>query len=171
MRTLKILASIGVLAFLSVVAAAIYFFGGFYNVAGSAGDSDLVTWALTQIRTASIARHANDTPPVSLNDPANVQAGAQAFSTRGCINCHGGPGVNWAKFSEGLHPDPPDLKEIANERAPQQLFWVIKNGINMTGMPSFGSVEVPDQEIWTIVAFVKKLPNVSDEEFRAWTTH
>jgi mono/diheme cytochrome c family protein len=171
MRTLKILASIGVLAFLSVVAAAIYFFGGFYNVAGSAGDSDLVTWALTHIRTASIARHANDTPPVSLNDPANVQAGAQAFSTRGCINCHGGPGVNWAKFSEGLHPDPPDLKEIANERAPQQLFWVIKNGINMTGMPSFGSVEVPDQEIWTIVAFVKKLPNVSDEEFRAWTTH
>ena len=171
MRTLKILASIGVLAFLSVVAAAIYFFGGFYNVAGSAGDSDLVTWALTHIRTASIARHANDTPPVSLNDPANVQAGAQAFSTRGCINCHGGPGVNWAKFSEGLHPDPPDLKEIANERAPQQLFWVIKNGINMTGMPSFGAVEVPDQEIWTIVAFVKKLPSVSDEEFRAWTTH
>jgi len=171
MRTLKILASIGVLAFLSVVAAAIYFFGGFYNVAGSAGDSDLVTWALTHIRTASIARHANDTPPESLNDPANVQAGAQAFSARGCINCHGGPGVNWTKFSEGLHPDPPDLKEIANERTPQQLFWVIKNGINMTGMPSFGAIEVPDQEIWTIVAFVKKLPSVSDEEFRAWTIH
>jgi len=170
MRTLKILAAIGVLAFLSVVAAAIYFFGGFYNVAGSAGDSDLVTWALTHIRTASIARHANDSPPVSLNDPTNVQAGAQAFSARGCINCHGGPGVNWAKFSEGLHPDPPDLKEIANERAPQQLFWVIKNGINMTGMPSFGAIEVPDQEIWTIVAFVKKLPSVTNDDFRAWTT-
>jgi hypothetical protein len=37
------------------------------------------------------------------------------------------------------------------------LFWVIKNGINMTGMPSFGAINVPDQEIWTIVAFVKKL--------------
>ena len=102
MRTLKFLASIGVLAILSVVAVAIYFFGGFYNVAGSAGDSDLVTWALTHIRTASIARHANDSPPVSFSEPASVEAGAQAFSTRGCINCHGGPGVNWAKFSEGL---------------------------------------------------------------------
>jgi hypothetical protein len=58
---------------------------------------------------------------VSLEDPAIVQAGAQAFSARGCVNCHGGPGVKWAKFSEGLHPDPPDLKEIANERAPQHL--------------------------------------------------
>ena len=61
--------------------------------------------------------------------------------------------------------DPPDLKEIANERTPPQLFWVIKNGINMTGMPSFGAIEVSDDEIWTIVAFVKKLPSVSDDDF------
>jgi hypothetical protein len=86
MRILNFLAAIGVLALISVVAAATYFFGGFYNVAGSAGDSDLVTWPLTRIRTASIARHANDTPSISRNDPANVQAGAQAFSTRGYIN-------------------------------------------------------------------------------------
>ena len=39
----------------------------------------------------------------------------------------------------------------------------------MTGMPSFGAIEVPDREIWTIAAFVKKLPNVSDEDFKAWT--
>ena len=39
----------------------------------------------------------------------------------------------------------------------------------MTGMPSFGAIEVPDQEIWTIVAFVKKLPSVSDEDFRTWS--
>ena len=170
MRTLKFLAFIGMLAILSAIALGIYFFGGFYNVAGAAAESDLVTWALVHIRTASIDRHAADRPSVSLNDPAIVQAGAQAFSARGCVNCHGGPGVKWAKFSEGLHPDPPDLKEIANERAPEQLFWVIKNGINMTGMPSFGAIEVSDQEIWTIVAFVKKLPSVSDDDFRAWTS-
>ena len=168
MRVFKFLALIGVLAVLCAVIAGIYFFGGFYNVAGSAANSDFVGWALTRIRTASIARHANDMPPVSLNDATNVQAGAKAFFGRGCVNCHGGPGVNWAKFSEGLHPDPPDLKEIANERTPQELFWVIKNGINMTGMPSFGAIEVPDQEIWTIVAFVKKLPSVRDEDFRTW---
>ena len=167
---MRFLAFIGALAILGAIAVAIYLFGGFYSVAASGADSELVTWALTHIRTASIARHANDSPPVSFNEPASVQAGAQAFSARGCTNCHGGPGVKWVKFSEGLHPDPPDLKEIVNERTPQQLFWVIKNGINMTGMPSFGAIDVPDQEIWTIVAFVKKLPSVSDDEFKAWTS-
>jgi hypothetical protein len=74
----------------------------------------------------------------------------------------------WMKFSEGLNPGPPDLKDIVDDMLPQELFWVIKNGIRMTGMPSFGKIEVPDQEIWTIVAFVK--PMVSDEDYKAWTT-
>jgi hypothetical protein len=99
-------------------------------------------------------------PPLSLDDPTIVQAGARAFSERGCVNCHGGPGVDWAKFSEGMHPGPPDLKELANETSPQELSWVIKNGINMTGMPSFGAIDVPDQEIWSIVAFVKNCRRV-----------
>jgi mono/diheme cytochrome c family protein len=170
MRTLTLLASIGVLAILGAIAAGSYFFAGYYSVAGTAAESSLVSWALIHVRAASIERHAKDNPPLSLDDQAVVRAGAQAFSERGCVNCHGGPGVQWAKFSEGLHPDPPDLKEIANQRAPQQLFWVIKNGINMTGMPSFGAIDVPDQEIWTIVAFVKKMPGVTDNDFKAWTT-
>jgi mono/diheme cytochrome c family protein len=170
MKTLKTLALIGLLAILAAIAGAVYFFGGFYSVAGTAEEPAVVKWALAYVRQASVARHAKDRPPASLDDQASVQAGARAFSERGCANCHGAPGVNWAKFSEGLHPDPPDLKEVANERTPQQLFWVIKNGINMTGMPSFGAIEVPDQEIWTIVAFVKKLPSVSDADFKAWTT-
>ena len=58
---------------------------------------------------------------------------------------------------------------VANETSPQELFWVIKNGINMTGMPSFGAIDVPDQGIWSIVAFVKKLPTVSEEDFKTWT--
>jgi hypothetical protein len=165
----KFLAFVGLLAILGAIAAAIFFFGGYYNVAGSAGELDIVKWALAKVRDASIERHATDKAPASLNDPATVQAGARAFANRGCPTCHGGPGVEWAKFSEGMRPDPPDLKELANETSPQELFWVIKNGINMTGMPSFGAIEVPDQEIWTIVAFVKKLPTVSDDDFRAWT--
>jgi mono/diheme cytochrome c family protein len=167
MRTF--LALVGLLAILGGIVAAVFFFGGYYSVAGTAGEPDVIKWALVHVRKASIERHAKDSPPLSLNDPATVQAGARAFSERGCVNCHGGPGVDWAKFSEGLHPDPPDLKELANDRAPKQLFWVIKNGINMTGMPSFGAIEVPDQEIWAIVAFVKKLPSVSNDDYKAWT--
>ena len=169
MKTVKTLALIGLLAILGVIAAAAFFFGGFYNVAASVDDPPIVKWALTHIREASIVRHATEAPPMSLDDPAVVQEGARAFSERGCANCHGAPGVNWAKFSEGLRPDPPDLKELVDERRPQDLFWVIKNGIHMTGMPSFGAIEVPDREIWTIVAFLKKLPSVTEADFKAWS--
>jgi mono/diheme cytochrome c family protein len=166
---MRILAVIGGLALIVGIGAAAFFFGGFYSVAGTAEDPAIVHWALTQVRTASIDRNAQDQPPVSIKDPASVQAGAKAFAARGCTTCHGGPGVPWAKFSEGLHPDPPDLKEVVDHRSPAQLFWVIKNGINMTGMPSFTLAGVEDNEIWSIVAFLKKLPGVSEADYKAWT--
>jgi hypothetical protein len=36
-------------------------------------------------------------------------------------------------------------------------------------MPSFGLAGTPDQDLWSIVAFIKKLPSVSDDEYKAWT--
>jgi mono/diheme cytochrome c family protein len=166
---MKILAAIGLLSVVIAIAAAVYFFGGFYNVAGSQEDPAIVHWALVQVRTNSIVRHAHDQPPAGLDDAAKVQAGAREFAEHGCVNCHGAPGVKWAKFSEGLHPDPPDLKDIVGEVTPSQLFWVIKNGINMTGMPGFGAAGASDDDIWFIVAFLKKLPGVSEADYKAWT--
>jgi mono/diheme cytochrome c family protein len=166
---MRLLAVIGILAIVAVIGAAVYFLGGFYNVAGTQPQPDFVASTIFRVRVASIDRHASETPSVSLDDPALVQAGARAFTERGCVNCHGGPGVKWAKFSEGLHPSPPDLKEIVNGIEPRQLFWVIRNGIDMTGMPSFGPIGVPDPEIWSIVAFLKKLPSVSDQDFKTWS--
>jgi mono/diheme cytochrome c family protein len=163
-----ILTLIGLLAVVGAVFAAAFFFGGFFNVAASQDDPDIVNWAIEQVRAASIGRHATIMPTGSLDTPALVQAGAKAFSARGCVNCHGAPGVEWSKFSEGLNPGPPDLKDVVDDPA-EEIFWVIKNGIKMTGMPSFGKIEVPDQEIWSIVAFVKKLKTVSEEDYKAWT--
>ena len=146
-----------------------FFLGGFYSVAGTAEDPAIVRWALIQVRTASINRHATDQPPANINDAQTVQAGAKAFAAHGCANCHGAPGVPWLKYSEGLHPDPPDLKKVVDHQTPAQLFWVVKNGINMTGMPSFELAGAKDEEIWAIAAFLKKLPTVSDADYKAWT--
>ena len=168
---MRILAVVGGLAILVGIGAAVFFFAGYYSVAGTAEDPAIVHWALTQVRSASINRYAHDQPPpaININEPATVQAGAKAFAAHGCVNCHGAPGVSWAKFSEGLHPDPPDLKEIVDHRSPAQLFWVVRNGINMTGMPSFALAGVKDDEIWSIVAFLKKLPGVSEADYKTWT--
>ena len=107
----KTLAFIGLLGILAAIGAGVYFFGGHYSVAATAEEPAIVKWLLIKVRQASVERNATDKPPVSLDDPAVVQAGARAYSERGCVHCHGAPGVNWSKFSEGLKPDPPDLKQ------------------------------------------------------------
>jgi mono/diheme cytochrome c family protein len=168
---MRLLALIGLLAIIAAAAAAGFFFGGFYSVAATEADPAFVASALLRVRQASIDHHATELPPASLalGDAAVVQEGARAYATLGCVNCHGGPGTPWAKFSEGLSPGPPDLKDVAPGLEPRELFWVIKNGINMTGMPSFGTIDTPDRQIWVVVAFLKKLPTVSDADYKAWT--
>jgi len=169
MKILRPLALIGLLAILGGAGAATFFFGGFFNVAANHPDPNIVNWALVQVRKASITRRATDRSPGSLEDPDMVQAGSVAYTKNGCINCHGEPGVQSAKFSEGLNP-PPDLRKVVTDRRPEELFWVIKNGIKMSAMPSFGTDDPPlrDKQIWAIVAFLKKLSSVSDENFKAW---
>jgi mono/diheme cytochrome c family protein len=166
---MRLLSLIGVLAIAAAIAAAVYFFGGFYSAAATQAELPAVTWALQFVRTASINRHAVEAPPMSMDDQSVIQTGARAFATRGCVSCHGAPGAMRAKFSEGLRPGPPDLKAVTKGLTPAQIFWVIRNGINMTGMPGFSLVEASDQELWTIAAFVKKLPDVSEADYKAWT--
>src|SRR5271166_3355900 len=167
---MRILAFIGALAIIVAIAAAVYFLGGFYSVAQSEDNPAVVDWALASIRGASVAGHATETPPANLDDPETAKAGARTYSTIGCVNCHGGPpNANWVKWSEGLKPVPADLKVMAKERTAPQLFWAIKNGIKFTGMPSSGLAGASDEQIWSIVAFIKKLPTVSDEDYKTWT--
>ena len=167
---MRFLALIGALAIIAAIGAAIYFFGGFFNVAESEDNPAIVDWALASVRGASVVAHGTETPPGNLDDPETIKAGVRRYSTIGCVNCHGGPpDANWAKWSEGLKPVPADLKVMAKERTPSELFWAIKNGIKMTGMPSFGLAGASDQQIWTIVAFIKNLPSMSDQDYKSWT--
>jgi len=39
----------------------------------------------------------------------------------------------------------------------------------VTGMPSFGKAGIPDNELWQIVAFVKKFPSVSESDYKSWS--
>jgi mono/diheme cytochrome c family protein len=166
---MRVLAAVGVIGIAAAIAALVYFFGGFFNVAAVEPDNKVVTWALTRVRQASITRRAPQKAPVNLEDPAIIQAGARAFAARGCVACHGAPGSDWAKFSEGMRPDAADLSEVAKDLPAGEIFWVVKNGINMTGMPSFARIGVNDDEAWKIAAFVKKFPGVKPEDYKSWT--
>jgi len=55
----------------------------------------------------------------------------------------------------------PRVADLTSKRvqsySDQELFWIIRNGIRLTGMPAFGKVET-DDHIWDLVNYVRTLP-------------
>jgi mono/diheme cytochrome c family protein len=47
----------------------------------------------------------------------------------------------------------------------RRAFWVIKHGIKMSAMPAWGRT-LSDAEIWDLVAFVRKMPEMSELTYR-----
>ena len=157
------------LCLVGAVGAGVFFLGGFYDVAASEQDPALVSLALIHVRQASIERHADAPVPAGLYAPARVRDGVQTYRTLGCQDCHGGLGAPPARFSEGLNP-PPNLKAVIGDITPAQLFWVLKYGIKMSAMPSFGTGRqpAPDADLWDVVAFLKQVPSLSPDDLGAW---
>jgi hypothetical protein len=54
--------------------------------------------------------------------------------------------------------------EAAKEWSTAELFWIVKHGVKMTGMPAFGPTH-SDERLWTVVAFLKQLPQISPEKY------
>ena len=136
---MRILALIGVLAVAVSVASGIYFYGGFYDVSADTGGNPAVEWSLESVREASIDKHYQTTAaPAWFSTPKAVQAGAHEFAEEGCVRCHGAPGRARDKFAKGMNPEPPDLGKATKDDPPAKVFWIVKNGIRMTGMPAFG---------------------------------
>lgn len=155
-----------VLLVLVVVALAAlgFIFSGIYDVAASTPDEGLIGWALETTQERSVHRRAEEIQPPPLDDPAMIKTGLVHYHEM-CTVCHGAPGIKISEIGQGLNPTPPELAGEAGHEEAGEMFWVVKNGIKMTGMPSFG-VTHSDQEIWAIVAFLKKMADLSPEEYQ-----
>ena len=151
--TLVVLAAIGL----------IVVYGGFYNVAASSPHAALTRWLFHATMEHSVERQAKQIEAPTF-DQATVNEGAGHYSTM-CEGCHGAPGVKPGEAAKGMRPQPPDLKDAAKHWSAAQLFWIVKHGVKMTGMPAWGAVD-EDNELWSVVAFVKSLPNTSPQQYQ-----
>jgi hypothetical protein len=46
-----------------------------------------------------------------------------------------------------------------------KLYYIISNGIRLTGMPAWGSEDKPEA-IWDLVSLIRRLPKLSPEELQ-----
>jgi mono/diheme cytochrome c family protein len=153
-----------IVALLAVAAAALLImYTGSYNVAASVPDNPIVEWFLSNTMVNSVTNRATSVQaPAQLNDQ---QARARFLIYKNtCVYCHGAPGKDPADIAKGLNPDAPDLSDAAGDMTGAELFWIIKNGIKMSGMASYGKIH-NDDEIWNVVAFVERLPKMTPEEY------
>jgi mono/diheme cytochrome c family protein len=130
-------------------------------------DSAIVRWFLRTARDRGIASRVGELSVPALEDSATIRSGAKHYHAM-CVECHGGPGVAAGEIGEGLNPEPPKLHELGSfdDVRARRTFWIVKNGIRMTGMPSFGKTH--DYEaLWAIVAYVRALQGMSPEQFKA----
>lgn len=146
------------------LALAAFVWSGLYDVAANRPDDWLDRVAET-VADRSVERRAEGIRAPDLSDPAMVRTGVAHYQEM-CVTCHGAPGVKASEIGVGLAPTPPDLAEEGEEQSPGELFWVVRNGVRMTGMPAFG-VTHSDQQIWAIVALLKRLPKMSPAEYQA----
>lgn len=165
-RSLSIAFGLGVVAAVLtlLLGAIIVAYTGAYNVAATEDHTAFGRWTFETTMHNSVESRAEgiEIPP-SVGD---VVAGAAEYKAM-CEHCHAGPGTERAEWAQGMLPQPPHLTEHAAEWAPNQIFWLVKHGIKMTGMPAFGPSH-DDQTLWNIAAFVKRLPGMTAQDYAAF---
>jgi mono/diheme cytochrome c family protein len=163
---MKILVGILLGFTIGLLAAAGVMITGLFDVAAvtppSRFEQKIATFALRR----SVARRAPRASNPMAASPEIWRAGLSHYKEN-CVMCHGAPGVEESEFGQGLNPPAPDLTLPAIQKMSDgELFWIVSNGIRMTGMPAFSPTHKPE-EVWKIVAFVRHLPELSDEEEKA----
>jgi|SRR5579859_1329126 len=145
-------------------AASLLVYSGAYDIAADMPHSQRVYWLLQKVRRHSIAARADDVVPDDLGDGKRIASGAGQYAEM-CSSCHLAPGMKRTEISRGLYPRAPELRR-GSGLTPAEEFWVVKHGIKMTGMPAWG-VTHDDELLWDVVAFLRKLPELTAEQYQA----
>ena len=159
----KIIGTVIVLVVVGVCGTAAFAYSGFYDVAATDPHWPITYRLIETARVRSIKAHAAGiVAPADLGDQARVVAGTSHFAEH-CSTCHSAPGVEANDMAEDMYPSPPLLTDVAHRYSPGELFWILKHGIKMSGMPSWG--DHGDEDLWNTVAFMEKLPTMTEEDY------
>jgi len=142
----------------------LFAWSGIYDIAATEPHWDVTASLINTLRDRSITAHSEGIQVPNLNNPRYRDAAGHYHGM--CRLCHGAPGAHTNEFSKGLYPSPPDLTSgaVQDTRSVAEIYWIVKHGIKMTGMPAFGPTH-DETELWGLVALVQALPRMSEEAY------
>jgi cytochrome c553 len=157
--------TVGAIAAGGLLIAALVVVSGVVPIKASSGHWAITAAFLDFAKTRSVWTHSWGIRAPALDDEALVLKGAGHYETA-CLPCHGGPGRSIPPVVTAMTPPPPQLDDQKLARwSPEELFAIVKHGIKFTGMPGW-PVQQRDDEIWGMVAFLRRLPRLDAAGYR-----
>jgi mono/diheme cytochrome c family protein len=146
---------LGVIIVLIIIAAA---YGVTHvNISALPKPGPFETSIATTAKDWYISRAARSSLPAAPENTASRISAGETLFGMGCATCHGQDGRKPTPIGESMYPRVIDLGSPAVQRMSDgELFWVIKNGIRLSGMPGFAKVE-SDEQIWELAYYVRSL--------------
>jgi mono/diheme cytochrome c family protein len=153
--------------FVAIVIGAALVFRGMIRHGFSARDTPHAAEAFLAQRMRRWAIPANARKMKnSFSDSAEaVEAGRMHFADH-CASCHGNDGRGKTEIGQNLYPKAPDMwgKETQS-LSDGEIFYIIKNGVRLTGMPAWGQdTSEDDRASWHLVSFIRHLPWITPKE-------
>jgi len=149
-----------VLGILAVVAGVYFYFStGRAPVAANGPEMPFEHRMAHMALDAYLAKQPHPEPQVPA-DEKNLLAGAEVYK-QNCAVCHGVPGSESTSIAAGMSPKPPQLFHGVGvtDDEPWESYWIVENGVHMTGMPSFHGT-LNETQIWQVVMLVKNADKV-----------
>ncbi|WP_372737280.1 cytochrome c [Neptunomonas sp.] len=169
----RLIAVAGAMIGATVIGGVAFIYSGLYPMGADDPHHDITTWVLETLRENSIASASKDIEvPSDLSSVDRLLKGGADYNDM-CAGCHLKPDQKESDFTLGLYPVPPNLADstltAADEKAvDQRNFWIIKHGIKASGMPAWGPGH-DDVRIWNMVAFLKRLPELTAAQYQILT--
>lgn len=126
--------------------------------------SSAEVWLATSMRSMAIAsRYRSMKNPVAATP--EVLDESMAHWADHCATCHANNGSGDTMFGKTMYPRPPDMRQKGTqEMSDGELYYTIKNGVRLSGMPAFGDPGDDDTASWKLVVFIRHLPQLAPAE-------
>jgi mono/diheme cytochrome c family protein len=118
----------------------------------------------TTIRGQAIpSRYKTMKNPVAVTPEVNHEG--MAHWADHCTACHANNGSGDTMYGKAMSPRPPDMRQKDTQKMSDgELYYTIKNGVRLSGMPAFGDPGDDDLDSWKLVSFIRHLPQLTSAE-------
>lgn len=153
------------LSIAAVLSAAVFIWIGSRGLSARAEPGRIETAVARTMRRMAVPRADRDREnPVTVT-PEIIAAGMAHYADH-CATCHANDGSGNTALGRGLYPKAPDMRlEPTQSLTDGELFYIIENGIRLTGMPAWGD-GTPEgiEQSWQLVHFIRELPRLTPEQ-------